>query len=97
MGYYIEVPKNKGKAQQIVELHGGRILLFAPVWEDVNSDEAIIVVVDNGPFEAAGFCYDKREFEEFKAPDSYGFQRPRTWLMMNREKACKLTGYGKHS
>ena len=26
MGYYIEVPKSKGKAQQIVELYGGRIV-----------------------------------------------------------------------
>lgn len=29
MGYYIEVPKDKGKAQQIVELYGGRIV-FSP-------------------------------------------------------------------
>lgn len=93
MGYYIEVPKNKGKAQQIVELFDGRILSSIPNFEDAKPDEAIICVVDNGPFEAAGFAYDKAELEAFNRPDSYGYQRPRTWLIMNRKKACELTGF----
>ena len=89
MGYYIEVPKNKGKAQQIVELYGGRIALRPPSFEDITPDEAIICVVDNGPFEAAAFCFDQRELRDFSFYDG----RPRTWVIMNRQKACKLTGY----
>lgn len=92
MGYYIEVPENKGKARQIIELYGGRILPYAPTHEDARADEAIICVVDNGLFEAAGFAYDKAELESFKRPD-HGYQRPRTWLIIDRKKAIKLTGF----
>ena len=89
MGYYIEVPNNKGKAQQIIKLHGGRIIP-APVPLDTLSDnEAIICVVDNGPFEAAGFAYSEKELDEFSRPDG----RPRTWVIMDRAKACELTGF----
>ncbi len=95
MGYYIEVPNNKGKAQQLVDLHGARILDKQPVFTDAKPDEAIICVLDNGPWEAAGFAYNEREFEEFAAPDMIGRQRPRTWLIMDRAKAIKLTGYNK--
>lgn len=93
MGYYIDVPNRKGKAQQIVDLHGGRILPHAPIWGDAGADEAIICVLDNGPWEAAGFAYNERELERFAEPDLYTQQRPRIWLVMNRTKACKLTGY----
>lgn len=90
MGYYIEVPHNKGKAQQLVELYGAEILSKAPEFWVKGPKQAIICVVDNGPFEAAGFCFSRRELEDFKVPDG----RPRTWLLMDRKKACELTGYG---
>jgi len=96
MGYYIEVPNKKGKAQQIVELHGGRIVAGVPSFKDISPDEAIICVLDNGAWEAAGFAYDEKELEEFAAPDFFGHQRPREWLIMSREKACELTGYNKN-
>ncbi len=92
MGYYIEVPEKKGKAQQILDLFGGRILPEAPVFGDAGTNEAIICVVDNDSFEAAGFCYNPRELQYFKEPDR-GQQRPRTWLIMDRIKARELTGY----
>ena len=87
MGYYIEVPQNKGKAQQLVELYGAEILPAAP--EFWHKDPAIICVVDNGPFEAAGFCYDSQELSFFKDPDN----RPRIWLTMDYKKVCELTGF----
>ena len=71
MGYYIQVPKNKGKAQQLVELYGAEILSKPPTaLEDIPKDKALICVVDNGPWEAAGFCYSQREFEAFNKPDT---------------------------
>lgn len=93
MGYYIEVPRMKGKAEQLVELYGARILDKQPAYSDAKPSEAIICVLDNGPWEAAGFAYDEREFEEFARPDLIGSQRPRTWLIMDRKLAFKLTGY----
>ncbi len=89
MGYYIEVPRNKGKAQQIVELYGGQIVFRPPSFEDITPDEAIICVVDNGPFEAAAFAFNQDELHVFTHMDG----RPRTWVIMNRQKACELTGY----
>lgn len=89
MGYYIEVPKNKDKAQQIVELYGGRIVFSPPLFEDIAPDEAIICVVDNGPYEAAGFCYNQAELYAFTHMDG----RRRVWVIMGRQKACELTGY----
>lgn len=89
MGYYIEVPDNKGKAQQIIKLYGGRIVDRVPSFEDIAPDEGIICVVDNGPFEAAGFCYNQNELCDFARRDG----RPKVWVIMNRNKACELTGY----
>ena len=93
MGYYIQVPNNKGKAQQIVELYGAKIIPEPIGFWQKDPQEAFICVLDNGPFEAAGFAYNEREFEEFKAPDPFPPQRPRTWLVMNRKEACELTGF----
>lgn len=89
MGYYIEVPENHGKAQQIVDLYGGRIIYEPPTFENITPGYAIICVVDNGPFEAAGFAYNQAELNVFTVPDG----RPRVWVIMDRKKACELTGY----
>ena len=89
MGYYIEVPKNKRKAQQLVYLYGAEILPTAPEFWMKDPRQAIICVVDNGVFEAAGFAYDEAELNAFKRPDG----RPRTWLLMDRKKVCELTGF----
>ncbi len=91
MGYYIEVPENLNKAQQLVELHGAKVLPEAPTWGE--HTEAIICVVQNGMFDAAAFCYSESELNEFKSPDYGGRQRPRTWLTMDMDKASELTGY----
>ena len=89
MGYYIEVPENKGKAQQLVDLHGARILDKKPTFHEVASDKAIICVLDNGPFEAAGYAFSEMELEDFAFPDG----RPKTWLVMDKALTLKLTGY----
>ncbi len=48
-----------------------------------SKDKAIICVVDNGPFEAAGFAYSQRELDFFSIPDG----RPRTWVVMDRKRS----------
>jgi len=89
MGYYIQVPNNKGKAQQLVKLHGARIITEPQGFWMKDPKEAFICVVDNGMFEAAGFAYNESEFNEFKRPDG----RPKTWLIIDRELAKQLTGF----
>jgi len=91
MGYYIEVPNVKGKAQQIIDIYGAELLERAPLsLSDIPPKKAVICVVDNGPFEAAGFAFDDGELEVFKTS---GPERPRDWLLMDRAKVCELTGY----
>lgn len=90
MGYYIEVPKSKNKAQQLIELYGAARVdesLVESVFEAPNT--AVICVVDNGPFEAAGFVYNKNELRVFMRPDG----RSRIWLVMERGLAETLSGY----
>ena len=72
MGYYIQMPKNTDKAQQLVDLHDAAILTKCPTFEEIPKGKALICVVDNGPFEAAALCHSAEEFAVFSAPDDVG-------------------------
>ena len=91
MGYYIEVPNKKGKAKQLVFLHGAKLLPMRPEeFGDVPEDKALICVVDNGPFEAANLVPDDERFIHIAdTPD----QREMWWLLMDKTLAHKLAGY----
>jgi hypothetical protein len=114
MGYYIQVPDNTNKAGQIVKIYGAEIVPCPSDYNAVPKDKALICVVQNGDFDAAGFAYCEQEFQKFMQPDrvepggtevntlpngtyvieiSATAQRPRTWLLMDWDKACKLTGF----
>lgn len=88
MGLYIEVPKNLGKAEQIRELYGGQIVPRLSEFSQVPEGKALIVVVDNGVFEAAAFCDREREFRAFTDPTD---PRPSVHVLMDHKKACELT------
>lgn len=89
MGYYIQVPNNKNKAQQISMLYGGQIIP-KPRFNEIPADKALMVVVDNGPFEAAGLAYDEAEFSEFTALDDI---RRKMFVLMDKQQAYKLSGF----
>jgi hypothetical protein len=93
VGYYIEVPEHHGKAEQLVELYGAKLLDCQPPWDEF-SDLAIIVVCDNGLFEAAGYAYDEAEFAAFTDPSD---TRPKQFLVMPRDQAEQLTGRAKRN
>ena len=44
--------------------------------------------MNNGYFEAAGYCYNQSEFEAFT---EHGDMRSKTWLIMDKEKDKELT------
>ncbi len=87
MGYYIEVPNHKFKASQLVELYGAEIV-DKPHW---GGPEGLVCVIDNGPWEAAGFAFSEAEFKEFARGDG----RPKIWVQMDRAKAEELSGYSR--
>jgi hypothetical protein len=88
MGYYIQGPAT-GKAWHILDTIGGRIIpqpaTFAP-----EAGQAIICVVNNGAFEAAGLVWRAAEFVAFTSPDD---PRSKIWLSVPKEAAHKAAGY----
>lgn len=92
MGYYIDVNSNgvrlpaRNKADYLitdggVELKGSSIK-FQP---------NLVCVIENGPFDAAGFCYNQEEFEVFNYSKDF---RPKRWIVY--PKAAELSGYLKY-
>lgn len=93
MGFYIETGSFlKGKADIIARGLNGTILPQAPKsYNDIPADKALIVVVDNGVFEAAGFAYNEPEFKMMT--DMSRDKRPRKYVLIDRSKAEDLTNY----
>jgi hypothetical protein len=92
VGHYIQTPgANHGKAAIIAYDHSGEILRDQPrSYAGIPEGKALIVVVDNGAFEAAGFCFNEEEFKAFTLPYDL---RPKQYGLIDRAKAEKLSGY----
>jgi len=89
MGFYIQTPEAKGKANHLVKAYGASRLRVTPQWNEVPEGKAAICVVDNGAFEAAGLAYSEEELRAFSEPTD---RRPKTWLLMETKLAHKLAG-----
>ena len=89
MGFYIEVPENKNKAEQMIRLHDAD---WYPEptepadWDAIPPDKALLCVVVNRNYDAVLFVPDVHEMvRAFPRPDSD--MRPRSWLLMDRKLA----------
>ncbi len=91
MGYYIQVPNNHDKTSQLVLLHGGEVIPQPWHFNEIPEDKGLIVVVDNGPFEAAGFAYNEAEFKAFTDLTD---TRPKSFVLLDLALAKTLSGYG---
>jgi hypothetical protein len=78
MGYYIN-PRNCSK-EEFLALHGEQLPNTPSEW-DFSSYLLPVCLADNGPFTAAGICYDARELEDFARPDG----RPKLWYAVSKE------------
>jgi hypothetical protein len=93
MGFYIKCEGSKNKANQIVSAFDARIVSKEMAEAFVESEKAVICIVDNGPFEAAAFCYDMSVFEAFSRKDD---TRPKVWLVVdNKALIEKASGKSK--
>lgn len=93
MGYYIETGHLHHKADDIIREYGAVEVTQAQAKLIVNTqtDEcAVIVVVENGPFDAAAFAFDAAEFDAFTYPSD---TRPKRFLTLPWATACRLTRY----
>jgi hypothetical protein len=87
MGYYIQTSQPKNKAAAIkqdfdaIEVTVDEAEFF--IKEQMG---AVVCVVDNGPFEAAAYCYNLDEFRAFTLSED---DRPKTWLYVEDENKVK--------
>ncbi|MFW5804755.1 MAG: hypothetical protein ACOCWG_05950 [bacterium] len=87
MGFYIDGP-TLGKVDFIKKKYDGEIVSRPNNFNDIPPNKALICVVNNGFFEAAGFCFDEFELKSFLSPSD---ERPKTWMLIDLGKAMELT------
>ena len=84
MGFYIEVPDMKGKADQIKKIYNAKEIDVIDAHDAVQSGVgAVVCVVQNPEFDAAAFCHDANEFRRMTHPDD---TRVRRWLLVDDRK-----------
>ena len=91
MGYYVAGPM-KGKGADLVSQHGAREIPKPASFADIPAGMSLVVVVDNGPFEAVGYVYNPAEFEVFVTGDP-GDHRPRRFYLMGENLCHQLCNY----
>lgn len=88
MGYYINEDSKGNSLGRTFQDKATNLVLDGAVKTDGQKfEENLICVVDNGPFAAAGYCYDENEYRVFSHPDP----RPKIWLV--HPKAKELSNY----
>lgn len=94
MGYYIETPNRLNKANYICDKYKGQVISQTEAEKLIGSEEFVVIcVVDNGIFEAAGYCYCEKEFKYFTHPSD---TRRKIWLKLKDVKQAKIDcGYEK--
>lgn len=86
MGYYAEPPVRTGKAEWLIRNVGAEPISFPEAVELLGQPgEMVIVVLENGPFDAAGWAYSLDELDAFTDPDD---SRPRTILRVQEGKVA---------
>lgn len=84
MGYYIQTEVTTGKAEYLIEHEGAQ---ECQPHQERAEDEALVCVVENGLFDAAGICFSDAERDAFNDPTD---PRPKTWLVMLRSRVIEL-------
>lgn len=90
MGYYIDMTS---KGVQLPATNKADYLILDGAVEIPEPKEFVdnlVCVMENGPFDAAGYAFNKAEFKAFTYPGDY---RPKRWLIY--EHAAKLSGYNR--
>lgn len=90
MGFYIQVPKNTHKAEQIVDLYNAEIIPPPQSWSEIPKHHGLVCVVENSLFDAAAYCYSEEQFLKMTRIED---GRPKTWLLMDKLLAEDLSGY----
>jgi len=94
MGYYINVTSGlRGKTEFLIQNYDAMEATVDEAEKMVtDADLAVVIVIDNGSFEAVLFASSPAEFKLFTRPDD---TRPKRFLVMDRQLVEQLTGYDK--
>lgn len=92
MGFYLETPRYKNKAEQLIKMYDAREVRMEEALDAIYDNKyAVICVIRNPNFDAAAFCYNLKEFRRFNHVDD---DRPRRWLIIeDRDMVDELSGY----
>lgn len=96
MEFYLQTQDDpdKNKVEQLLTLvPGSQKIDSPPAFSDIPSDMALICVLTNALFEAAGLVHNEREYQAFTSGPSDRDSRPRTWLLMPIKEAHRMAGY----
>lgn len=92
MGFYLETPRHKDKAEQLIKMYDAREVKMEEALDAIyDNKHAVICVIRNPNFDAAAFCYNLDEFRRFNYVSD---DRPRRWLIIeDRDMVDELSGY----
>ena len=86
MGYYMEVPANKEKVKQLIEMYGATRIKEVTFFEDVPEGKALVIVVENLNYDAAKYINNRTTLADIHKCIRQGDNRPRTWLLIDKDK-----------
>lgn len=90
MGYYLQGPDPKADHLLATYPYFQEVTLSEAAGDVMDEDRAVVVVVQNGMFDAAAFAFSEGEFEEFTRDDD---PRPRRFLTGPRDLVEVLSRY----
>ena len=92
MGYYLNGGSlgSDNKTRTLVEDYGAIEYAFCPKWQDIHPGNALVIVKENGLFDAAALIYSQTELEAFTDPSD---TRPTHILLMDKKIAHEMCGY----
>jgi hypothetical protein len=91
VGFYIQTPHPQNKADQLIRLNNAEEIPKPSSFSEIPDGKSLIVVIQNGPFDAAGYAYSEREFKEFT--EDVLDRRKRRYLLMDRTATRMLSGF----
>lgn len=87
MGRYVQTNGHFGKVQAIVDTHQGAIVLCPKSFADIPEGKALIVIVDNGFWEAAAYAFDEDEYRRTTRPDDL---RRKQYVLIDKQVAERI-------
>lgn len=91
MGLYLN-PANETK-EEWLEREGERTSAQHAAWDAIPEGQLPVVLMDNGPFTAAGIAYKESELQAFTRDDDL---RPRTIFLVNIDKLCGVSALAEY-